>query len=272
MSGLLTRIADRALASSGGGTTQRLLLPRPVSLFEPPERWLDVSSAEAAVDVEGSPVRQPPGRPGRSSGEARDSPEPEGQELAGADSPGSTSEPPRIDVPAARRPVTGHHPPGDAEPEDATAAAPEAGIRIVTGRDMQRLAAVHQSTPGLEPDGPAPASPSAGVTPHGGRTEAHAPGSSPRRPRGVMVRAAGPPLPEILSLPARRNGGGRDGRREPGLDATSAAEPVVRVTIGRVEVRATPETPAIRQAPSSTAPAAMSLEAYLDRRQRESRR
>jgi len=57
---------------------------------------------------------------------------------------------------------------------------------------------------------------------------------------------------------------------DPGREAPTRhePEPVVHVSIGRVEIRAAPDTPS-RPAVRAPRPAGMSLDEYLQRRQRE---
>lgn len=103
--------------------------------------------------------------------------------------------------------------------------------------------------------------------PHLQVVEGEDPGPAAAAPRGVQAdvpvlpppppRRAAPPMARLAPLPPPA--GWRD--------AAAASEPVVQVTIGRVEVKADPS--AKQTAPARAEPAVSTLDAYLARRAQE---
>jgi hypothetical protein len=267
MTGFLTRIADRALASRGGETAERLLVPRPVSLFETSGPWLEVSSAEADVEVgvEGSGDRHVSERPGRVGSEARDPAVP--GERTSTDSPPRALETPRTLAPSAPARVLDAEPQSDAEPDAGVVTTPEAGS-VGTTREPRGRPDAQEPTRGREPI----ASPPSASTTHESHAGARRLGPTRPRQRGVLASAARLSLPDVVSVGGHRRGRLREGGHESAVVRPTRPEPEIRVTIGRVEVRAAPEAPAVRRAPSAAAPPAMSLGTYLRHREREGRR
>lgn len=282
--GFLARMAARAQ----GGSEWGRLRPRPLSRFE---QIRDEREATVPARLAGPDTLADPGLP---PDDARALPG-EDQPLAGQ----PPAWPPRMPGPAGRPTGAG------AEAGDATdAQRVDPGGRRPDASGA-RSEAVGAASSGAAPIAAMPAA--GAVAPHHrrplGTASTEGPGGMPDGPDGLDDRSANEQSRDVLGesggpRPASRSGRGPVEARGPQLPAPAPAAdagtshdradrsvqragavrrpvaapppaaPVVHVTIGRIEVRAVPATPAAPERSRPAEPAVATLDQYLRRRAR----
>lgn len=276
----LARMVARSLGRGGQ------VAPRLPSLFESPQALAPEGEEPAsliqarAVRMDG-PVGLPADTPDVPAAPAGRPAPP----MAGANTIGARAQP--LPEPAWRPAPVPSAPAWDAPPARPAQAAPDAGIFPAPspgprpGRSMAdaspprldrvpvprapappapTLLSARAGTPHAALKGPATATGIAGVVMPTARSEpdAHDGRGAVSRPGVLVAERAVLPLPSPSPHDAAR------GRHPPNSAMTSAAAPVITVSIGRVEVRAQPAAPARRPAAPVQAPP-LSLDDYLKR-------
>jgi hypothetical protein len=289
MTGFLTRLAERSLSAES-------VRPRPVSLFEP----VGAESDGDVVTVTPPPSNGRHPSPTADPVAAEQRPVSDGRAVP-ADaraSPDAPQPPPEASRPSPRleptlereRAATPEQAPTESQPP-----VPETALvpRERTDAERETAEVFEPSEPAHPPDRAAPAArpprTQARIVPNaedgrrvranrGRPTETAA--ATPRLTERAAVKQAGDrsghvsspqrlAFPDLSSVVAKRASGTlADGLRSP-LVAAEPPEPVVHVSIGRVEIRAQ-ETPASRPTRErASRPPALSLSEYLHRRARE---
>jgi hypothetical protein len=305
MTGFLTRLAARSLAAASAGpeTPASLVVPRPVSAFEPASNGAGLVAAPADIEIrelpeEAESVRPAADRDAADGGDAQPADAPRPAEAArgprAAQAPAARPDaPPEPDAPQPRTPrptddrdgaslaapVEEHASSDAADAAERSAAAPPAAeappVQPTPRARRTPAASVAEPGDGEPPRAPgrrgALGRPARATREHteAERREGRAPEREAERP-GALVAARPPLIPTAPNPPQR---GRRSNAGEPAVEANPASEPAVHVTIGRVDIRAAHEAAPPRPAPGRAArPPAMSLADYLHHRDSEGRR
>ena len=279
MSGFLTRLAERSLADGPTGATVR---PRPVSLFEP-------AVGDTAVDGEGMaaagasngrpPSESTDGAALRSMSAVSEATPALAEARASPEDPQPRGKRPPA-VPSIELPERGER---AAAPQSSTTGTEKLPREATTGTaPVDHGAAVRPPEPSSPTNDAAPVT--SPITDPGGRAhgrrqlgvrEQQLPPAASRALADGRVEQSGQVVSrQRLSLPELVPASGRSAvplfaspapTRAP-LEVGERAEPVVHVSIGRVEIRAQ-ERPAGKPSPQRTPrPPALGLAEYLQRR------